>query len=287
MGSVIVLGSINIDILLQVERLPTAGETVHGVALERQLGGKGANQAVGAARAGAPTMLLAAAGRDDEADRLLARLADFGVGVKHVRRVAAPTGLAVVVTSPLDNQIVVTAGANAEVTADMAAALPVVLGDVCLTQLETPVVAAEALFRSARAKGATTVLNPSPVSREAAVLLPLTDVLVVNESELDLLAGSDTLPADPDRRLLQQAEALGAGRGLCLVVTLGSRGLAVVRDGAVERIAGRPARVVDTTGAGDCFCGYLCAALAPWPAGRASSPAPARPTRPRRCPSSL
>lgn len=262
MARVIVLGSINVDLLVSVERLPLAGETVHGSGVERQLGGKGANQAVGAARAGASTVLLATAGADPEGDSLIARLAELGVGVGRVRRVAAPTGMAMIATSPQDNQIIVAPGANAHAGPELVAAQAIEPADVCLTQMETPLATAELFFRKARAAGARTVFNPSPATAAARALIPLADVLVVNETELHALSGIDAAAAGDDAALQRQAGALGLTGGQSLVVTFGSAGLATLAAGAVDRVAAHRVTVVDTTGAGDCFCGYLCAALA-------------------------
>jgi len=243
-GSVVVLGSINVDLLLSVERLPKAGETVLGSGVDRQLGGKGANQAVAAARAGAPCVLIAAVGADEDGGRMIAALAEAGVDVSQVSRVAAPTGLAVVATSSANNQIIVIAGANAELDATQVDAVAVAPGDVCLTQLESPIALVERFLRRAKAAGATTMLNPSPAHEAARALLPLVDVLLVNEHERDLLA---PLALRPDQTL---------------VVTLGEHGVSLARGGETRTVPGRKAEVVDTTGAGDCFAGYLAAALA-------------------------
>ena len=243
-GTVVVLGSINVDLLLSVERLPQAGETVLGTGVDRQLGGKGANQATAAARAGAFCTLVAAVGADEDGDRMLAALAGAGVDIGHINRAPTPTGLAVVATSPANNQIIVIAGANAELTAAQVDAVAIAPDDVCLTQLESPIALVERFLRRAKAAGATTVLNPSPADVAAVGLLALVDVLLVNEGERDLLA---PLALRPDQTL---------------VVTLGERGVSVVRGGETRTVAGRKAEVVDTTGAGDCFAGYLTAALA-------------------------
>lgn len=260
-GTVIVLGSVNVDLIVSTPRLPKAGETVAGHSLARQLGGKGANQAVGAAKAGVPCKLLAAVGADAEGAAMMEALQGYGVDISHVTSVDAPTGLALVATSPDDNQIIVVAGANGMVDADLARHVRVEPGDICLTQMETPAVAARTLFGRARATGATTILNAAPASMAAKDLLPLCDILVVNEAELFLLAGADG-EALQDEALLSYMDRMGIGPGQAMIVTMGADGLAIVRNGSVSHIAAHLIDIVDTTGAGDCFCGYLAAGLA-------------------------
>jgi ribokinase len=167
-----------------------------------------------------------------------------------------------VATSPHDNQIIHIAGANSDVDVALAAEADLGPEDVCLAQMETPVPATAALFQRARANRARTILNAAPASTAARELLPLSDLLIVNESELALLAGSDVGSMLNDKGLLSSRSRLGLEPGQTLLITLGADGLAIVRQHTVQRIAGRPAKVIDTTGAGDCFCGYLAAGLA-------------------------
>ncbi len=261
-GKVVVLGSVNIDLLVSTPRLPCAGETVSGISLTRQLGGKGANQAVGAARAGAHCILLAAVGKDEDGVSMVAALNNYGVDTGRVRATSSATGCAVVATSPQDNQIIHIAGANSDVDAALTTKPDLGPEDVCLAQLETPIPATAALFQRARAAEACTILNAAPASIAALSLLPLCDILIVNESELALLAGSDAGSVLDDKSLLSSRSLLGLQPSQTLVVTLGADGLVIVGEDAIQRIAGRPATVVDTTGAGDCFCGYLAARLA-------------------------
>ena len=261
-GKVVVLGSVNVDLLVSTPRLPCAGETVSGISLTRQLGGKGANQAVGAARAGAHCILLGAIGKDEDGVSMVAALHSYGVDTGRVCATSSATGCAVVATSPQDNQIIHIAGANSDVDAALTTEPDLGPEDVCLAQLETPIPATAALFQRARATGACTILNAAPASTAALSLLPLCDILIVNESELALLARSDAGSVLDDKSLLSSRSLLGLQSGQTLVVTLGADGLAIVGQDPIQRIAGRPATVVDTTGAGDCFCGYLAAGLA-------------------------
>ena len=261
-GKVVVLGSVNVDLIVSTPRLPCAGETVSGISLTRQLGGKGANQAVGAARAGARCILIAAVGQDEDGASMLAALASHGVDTGLVRATSSSTGCALVATSPQDNQIIHIAGANNDVDPALATEADLDPEDVCLAQMETPVAATAALFQRARAAGACTILNAAPASAAARELLPLCDLLIVNESELTLLAGQDSGSLLDDDGLLSSRSRLGLEPRQTLLVTLGADGLAIIGQDTVRRIAGLPAKVVDTTGAGDCFCGYLAAGLA-------------------------
>lgn len=261
-GKVVVMGSVNVDLLISTPRLPCAGETVSGTRLTRQLGGKGANQAVGAARAGAHCVLLTAVGEDEDGANMIAALADHGVDTGKVRTTSSATGCAVVATSPQDNQIIHIAGANSDIDVALAAEPDLGPADICLAQLETPVPATAALFRRARAAGAFTILNAAPASTAAHELLPLCGLLIVNEGELILLAGLDSGSMLDDKVLLSSRVRLGLEHHQMLLVTLGADGLAIIEQEKVLRIAARPARVIDTTGAGDCFCGYLAAGLA-------------------------
>ena len=253
-GDVVVVGSANVDLVVSVPRHPAPGETVLGGDLRRSPGGKGANQAVAAGRAGARTALLGALGPDDGADLLLGSLHAAGVDTGLVARTAAPTGTAFIsVSTDGENTIVVAPGANAGVALDADALARVATADVLLAQLEVPLEPVLAAARARRA-GARFVLNAAPSRPLPDELTDAVDVLVVNEHEaLDLAGGPDVGSAVT--ALLARVPAV--------VVTLGARGCLVAERGtaAVEVPAPRVAPV-DTTGAGDTFCGVLAAALA-------------------------
>jgi ribokinase len=261
-GRVIVFGSINVDLIASVERLPSPGETIAGASLARSLGGKGANQAVAAACAGEVSILLGATGKDAEAELMTDMLASYGVNVDAVGRMDSPTGQALILTSPQENQIVVIAGANGLVDGSTATSVAIQGHDICLTQMETPADAAMTFFRKARAAGATTLLNAAPASEAVRPLLPLTDVLILNEGELELLSGRSIAGSAHDEQLIEAAAALGLPPAGIVIVTLGAQGVAVAQRGVLSRVAGQRVQVIDPTGAGDCFCGYLAAALA-------------------------
>jgi ribokinase len=253
-GVVVVVGSANVDLVVPVERHPAGGETVLGGTLTRTPGGKGANQAVAAARAGgAATSMVGAVGRDDAADLLLASLTGAGVDVGAVARTDVPTGTALItVDAAGENAIVVAPGANGQVAVDAAARALLSDADVVLAQLEIPL---DVVLEAARARrtGVPLVLNAAPSRDLPDALWREVDVLVVNEHEARDLAGPGT--ADPGRSLLHRVPAV--------VVTLGGAGSVVLRRGAPDvRVPGRRVTVVDTTGAGDTFCGVLAAGLA-------------------------
>jgi ribokinase len=236
MGIVGVCGSMNMDVFGYVDRLPHPGETLTGERLLYASGGKGANQAVAAARAGATVRFHSACGRDGFGDRLAASLAEDGIDLKGLARVDSPTGVALIlVERGGENQIVVLPGANGTVTAP--AADPDV--SVWVTQAEIPVPAVEGVLAAARATGATAIVNPAPAGHLPADLVARFDIAVVNETELD---------------------ALGDRRAPVTVLTLGAAGARVLPDGPV--LPALPATVVDTTGAGDALVGVLAAGLA-------------------------
>lgn len=260
-GTVIVVGSANVDLVVDVPRHPGPGETVLGGNLRRTPGGKGANQAVAAARAGgADTWFLGALGQDEHADLLVESLTGAGVRTDLVARYDDPTGVALIsVTADGENSIIVAPGANSRVA--VVGGLPD--ADVVLAQLEIPL---EAIVAAARARrdGAIFVLNAAPSRELPRELYDEVDVLVVNEHEAADLAGQTDVAgragAGPDVRTL--AAAL-LDRVPAVVVTLGADGVVVARRGA-DPVAVPAPRVdaVDTTGAGDAFCGVLAARLA-------------------------
>ncbi|MGH6987817.1 MAG: ribokinase [Caulobacteraceae bacterium] len=259
--SVCVLGSINLDIVCRVEALPAAGETVAALSLERFPGGKGANQAVAAARWGAATRLIGAVGDDEEGRFLIARLEEAGVDVSAIARLQGEaTGRAhITVGEAGENAIVVVGGANLRLDRE-----PVVgaLEDGCqvlLAQFETPRAVVEAAFTWTG--GAKRLLNAAPALAQGVSLFPLADILVVNEIELARYAGL-AQPPSPGSALEEAARSLISRPEQSVVVTLGAEGAACVDATGAMLVPGRPARAVDATGAGDCFCGVLAAALA-------------------------
>lgn len=264
MATVTVLGSLNVDLVTAVQRLPGRGETVAGGTLSRLPGGKGANQAVACARAGASVRMAGRCGQDDGGDLLLASLDREGVDTSGVRRLGdAPSGTAIIlVEDGGENMIAVTGGVNEHLDYDDAATACADLGpgDVLLMQLEIPLPTVREAASLATARGATVVLNASPAPDDVHGLLSDVDVLIANEHEVHRLATAcDLVDGSPDTA--QQARAL-ASRFDCLVVaTLGARGALTTHGGEPRPFSAPNVQATDTVGAGDAFAGYVAAAL--------------------------
>jgi ribokinase len=245
-----VVGSINLDLVVTVERHPAPGETVMGGDCRQLPGGKGANQAVAAARLGSAVAMVGRVGDDAQGGWLRGALAGDRVDVRHVRADRdAPTGMALIaVDARGENTIVVSPGANARVSPrDVAKAGELVSdADVVLLQHEVPHEAVAAAIEAARG---LVVLNPAPARGLAGPV----DVLVPNRGELEGLAGAS---GDP----VMLARSVAGARAV--VVTLGAEGAVVVEGERAERVPAPRVKVVDTTGAGDAFCGALAQALA-------------------------
>ena len=259
--SVCVLGGVNLDHVARVTVLPRPGETVASRNLAQFPGGKGANQAVAAARLGAQVRLLGAVGLDGAGDFMLDFLTSAGVAVDGVRREAeAATGQAfITVDDAARNMIVVAAGANALFGADAASAADLSATGVILTQFEATLAAIETLFTRPEAAGALKILNTAQALSDGAPLLALADMLILNETELASFAGLGAEPADPEAAI---AAARSLARpGQTVLATLGAAGAVAVRGDEVFRVGGLRQQAVDTTGAGDCFCGALAAGL--------------------------
>ena len=256
--SVVVVGSVNADLVVSVARLPQAGETVTGGTFARHGGGKGANQAVAAARAGASVAMVGAVGADDLGDEALRELAAEGIDVAAVARLdGSATGVAAIVVDERgENTVAVASGANAELDGNVVEeAVGRLLGardrGVVLLGHEVPEEAVTAGIRAARATGWRVVLNPAPAR-------PLPDdlegvVLTPNADEARALAGEHDVEA--------AARALASRSGDPVLVTLGAEG-ALLLDGEAERLPALAVEAVDTTGAGDAVNGALAAELA-------------------------
>ncbi len=263
MGRVFVAGSINMDVVAMAERHPRLGETVAGHAVRYFPGGKGANQAVAAAKLGAPTTLIGRLGKDAFGDELKTFLAAQKVDLTFVRETSdAHTGTAIITVANADNTIVVVPGANAFVGPTDVAAAVLAKGDIAISQFEIPLPAIGAFFKRARAADATTILNPAPAIEFDAELLDLVDILILNESELGLLAKAELRDTDDDARLIDAIRSLKTDADKIICVTLGKRGVLALVNGKPLTIPGRAVKAVDTTGAGDCFVGAVAAQLA-------------------------
>jgi ribokinase len=256
---VVVVGSINVDFVVSADRLPAPGETVVGGRLERSGGGKGANQAVAAARAGGAVSLIGSVGDDDLGADALDALRAEGIDVRGVDRVAGtPTGVAVIVVDRNgDNQIAVASGANHSLSGERVGATLGELGrgpGCVLVSFELTDDVVGAAAEAGHAAARTLIVNPAPARTLDPALCCLAPILTPNEHEAAALTGA----GEPE----EAGRLLAARTGAPVVVTLGARGALVVDGNDLERVAAPTARVVDTTGAGDTFSGVLATELA-------------------------
>ncbi|MDO5533659.1 MAG: ribokinase [Propionibacteriaceae bacterium] len=258
MAGIVVVGSINLDLILPCARIPRPGETLHAHARELAPGGKGANQAVAAARLGGDVAMVGAVGDDTFAEPALALLSDAGVDLTHVRRVQGATGLAVVyVDDAGENSILIEGGANRSVDADAvrAAAAVVEAADVVVLQGEIPRSGIEAAAELTRGR---LLVNLAPVIDVSPDVLRRADPLVVNEHEGSLALRMLGQQADGDDAVV--AALLEAGVP-AVVMTRGAKGALVGRPDQTTEVGSPRVEVVDTTGAGDAFVGALATRL--------------------------
>ena len=256
-----VLGSINMDLIASVTRLPNPGETVAGDNFVTAPGGKGANQALAARRAGASVAMAGACGEDEFAVPALTYLRFDGVNLDRVKSASTATGVALIfVGSDGENVIAIVAGANGMVGAEDARAAVggMKRGDTLMLQMEIPAPAIEAALVAAREKGVTSIVNIAPITTDAPRLAKMADIVIANETEFELFCNKAGLDAkareDEMMRLNQEGKQT-------IIVTLGADGVVAVRNGEICRAKGLTIEPVDTVGAGDTFCGYLAAGL--------------------------
>ena len=257
-AKVLVIGNCTLDISFRVPRFPRPGETLLALDSTRDLGGKGVNQAVAAVRSGVPVSLSAAVGADEIGTAVRARLCEEGVGLDHVATLAVPTDESIIYVTPDgENSIVSThaAAASMDLTLVRPALAAASAGDIVLMQGNLSHDLTRACLEAARCRQAVTVLNPAPIQYGFDAIWPFVDCAILNEVESDDLTGS----ADP----VTAAQRLLARGVRHVIVTLGARGALVAReDGATQAIPADAVEAVDTTGAGDVFCGVYVAAMA-------------------------
>ena len=260
---VTVVGSLNMDLVARTPRIPQPGETIIGGDFHTVPGGKGANQAVAAARLGAQVSMVGRVGRDAFANPLLENLAAAGVDHTFVTQYpGAATGVALIVVDDAgQNSIVVASGANMRLSpADVdAAEAAIAAADALLLQLESPLETVTRAAEVARTHRVTVILNPAPARPLPAALLSLVDVLIPNESETSLLTG---MPVGDQAEAETAAAALRESGVGTVILTLGDRGALLAREGETERFPAFDVTPVDTTAAGDAFVGGFAVALA-------------------------
>lgn len=262
MGAIVVVGSINMDLVVNVAAMPKPGETVSSNSFAQQPGGKGANQAVTCAKLGAQTTMIGRLGKDIFGDALYQHMSAVGVDMGCIISTeTAPTGVALItVDATGENSIVLVPGANAEVSeGDILRNRSIIeSANVLLAQFEIPLLTVESAFELARSKGVTTILNPAPAYEVSDSLLRNTSIITPNEHELGIVAGVATADLNGIRKAAAALLARGVG---AVVVTLGAEGsLAFTRETEIAQKA-YPNKAVDTTAAGDSFTGALAVAL--------------------------
>ncbi|WP_274423655.1 ribokinase [Chelativorans sp. YIM 93263] len=255
-----IAGSINLDLIARVARLPEPGETVPGRDFVTAPGGKGANQALAARRASAAVRMVGAVGADAFAGQALSLLREAGVDLSGVKETAEPTGTAMIlVGDDGENVITVIAGANGQVSAADIEAAAFRAGEFVLLQHEIPLATVKAALKSCRAAGGVSLLNTAPFHAEAAPLLGQADYIIANETEFDLYAEELSLVGSSRE---EKMRAFASESGRTLVVTLGKEGVLAATPEVFFRVPTLSVVPVDTVGAGDTFCGYLAAGLA-------------------------
>ncbi|MBI5853717.1 MAG: ribokinase [Nitrospirae bacterium] len=258
MPTVFVVGSSNVDYSVMVDRFPDPGATVLGTGFSQTVGGKGANQAAAAHRAGAEVVFVTKVGADAQGEMIIQRLREAGLAPNWILRDPIhESGVALILVERTGrNQIAVAPGGNQALTAqDVRHALSHMQhGDLLLVQLEVPLATAQAALQMGKARGATTILNPAPAQALSDEVLRLVDVLIPNETEATALTDCTDVEA--------AARALFARGVSTVIVTLGEQGALLCERAGIHRISAYPVHAVDTTGAGDAFCGALACGLA-------------------------
>ena len=260
--TIVVIGSANVDFTVQVERLPQMGETVSGGDFRLSFGGKGANQALAAQRAGAPVVMIAKLGRDPNGELLYRHLTAAGLSADGLLRDdEVPSGVALImVDSQGRNLIAAAPGSNRRLTiADVHSLSSIAFGGrILVTQLETPLETVEYTLRQARERGMTTILNPAPGRPLPRIVLALADLLTPNETEASQLSGIEVRNLATAQAAGERLLALGSQS---VIITLGANGALLVRTGEVQHFPAFSVTSVDSTAAGDAFNGVLAAAL--------------------------
>ena len=259
---VVVVGSLNMDLVMRTPRVPVGGETLHGHEFSTLPGGKGANQAVACARLGAKVSMIGQVGNDGFGTTLRDGLAADGIDVSGVlQTTAVGTGVAMILVEDIgQNRIVLAAGANGALTPDDIEAQAALIGGAAMLvlQLEVPMPVVERAIAIAHNAGVPVLLNPGPAKPLAEALWSQIDILIPNESEAELLSGiavTDAASAFTAARVFRQ-------RGVkCVLITLGANGVAVIDDAGERHLPAHVVKAVDTTAAGDTFIGGLSAGL--------------------------
>lgn len=258
---VIVAGSINMDIVTLVSKLPRPGETIMGRDLKYFPGGKGANQAVASAKLGAETAMIGKVGNDDFGKSLTGFLEQNGIQLQ-VGTADAPTGTALIaVDDSSENMIIVIPGANGMLEKEDVEAVSINAGDILVAQFEIPLETVEAFFAKGKTRGTVNILNPAPAKKCNDSLLELVDYLILNETELEFFSGAHLNDLNNQEAIVAAAKSIMKPNQQ-IIITLGEKGAIIITKESIFVIKGHKVKAVDTTGAGDCFVGALSSRLA-------------------------
>lgn len=263
MNKVLVVGSINMDVVAQTQKLPQKGETIHGSSLLYIPGGKGANQAVAASRLGAKVSFIGKVGNDSFGNELLNFLKKENLLIDGIKQINGSSGVALItVDQDGENTIVVVPGSNAQVTSEYLESFEkqIIDADIVLAQYEIPLETVKTLFCVAKKHNKITILNPAPAVEAPADLLANVDYLIVNETELSFFANSKLMLEKQDDIIIAAKELLKKGPKF-IIITLGSKGSIMVSKDDIIKTEGIKVKAIDTTAAGDCFVGALAAQL--------------------------
>ncbi len=260
MKNILVVGSMNMDLVMQTDQFPKPGETRAGFGFSAVPGGKGANQAAAAAKLGCPTYMLGGVGNDAYGEILKEHLSACGVKTDRIWKEDGSSGVAVITVCGGENEILLDAGANGRVTPERLSACSDLFAwaDRVVLQFEIPMDAVIRGAEMAKAAGAEVVLNPAPFREIPVSLLKNTDWLVLNETEAAEMGKLPVTQLEEAAACMEKIEEQFSGR---VFLTLGKEGCLYREDGMLRRMHAFPVRAVDTTAAGDCFIGGLCAAM--------------------------
>lgn len=265
MGKVIVAGSVITDMSVIVNRHPLVGETVFGNNITLSPGGKGANQAVSAARLGADTTMICKVANDDNGQRSLSFMKEEGIHIKRYGTSQKDTGVALITVSELtgNNSIVVVLGANEDLSTKDIDEVKIEEGDILVAQFETPIETTKYFFTKGREVGTINILNPAPADYVDKELMDLVDVLIMNETELSIVSDypiqSPNLYDESTQLALHKLVAEYGDK--VYIATLGDKGVISLCNKKFIRVASNKVKAIDTTGAGDCFVGAFAAFL--------------------------
>ena len=259
---IVIVGSANTDMVISADHFPLPGETLMGTNFMTNFGGKGANQAVAAARLGGQTVFIGKVGNDNFGTSIISNLESEGINVSHLYTTQkTSTGVALITTIPSgENSIIVNAGANGQLTADDVRDSEEVIAEAgtVLMQLETPVAALTEAAKLGKKHGAFTVLNPAPASLLPHELLENIDLLIPNETEASSISGVEIKDESTAMEAISAIQGMGVKN---VIITVGSKGAIAKVDGKMIMVPAFKVKAIDTTAAGDTFCGALCVAL--------------------------